>query len=187
MTSQFEKTRKVSGPRGLQPSQWGMVCPSDTPEGENCGLVKVSCSFHFTHHFARTTCSYHFPFDIYLFTLLFIVRILPLWHTLHQMRMKLPSARCYLILELKVYILIIIIVGFLCTILIFVIDIWLVSADELNSRRCFLVILNGEIVGVHSNPNKLIRTMRVFRRRGKVKCKHTHTCINLLLFSYDPS
>ncbi|XP_071851455.1 DNA-directed RNA polymerase III subunit RPC2-like isoform X4 [Apostichopus japonicus] len=38
--STFEKTRKVSGPRSLQPSQWGMLCPSDTPEGEACGLVK---------------------------------------------------------------------------------------------------------------------------------------------------
>eukprot|EP00002_Diphylleia_rotans_P011026 TRINITY_DN2189_c0_g1_i1.p1 TRINITY_DN2189_c0_g1~~TRINITY_DN2189_c0_g1_i1.p1 ORF type:complete len:798 (+),score=130.37 TRINITY_DN2189_c0_g1_i1:142-2535(+) len=40
ITSQFEKSRKVSGPRALQPSQWGMLCPSDTPEGEACGLVK---------------------------------------------------------------------------------------------------------------------------------------------------
>ncbi|KAB0804699.1 hypothetical protein PPYR_01669 [Photinus pyralis] len=40
INSQFEKTRKVSGPRSLQPSQWGMLCPSDTPEGEACGLVK---------------------------------------------------------------------------------------------------------------------------------------------------
>ena len=40
ITSQFEKTRKVSGPRALQPSQFGMLCPSDTPEGEACGLVK---------------------------------------------------------------------------------------------------------------------------------------------------
>ena len=38
--SQFEKTRKVSGPRSLQTSQWGMMCPADTPEGEACGLVK---------------------------------------------------------------------------------------------------------------------------------------------------
>ena len=38
--SQVLKSRKVSGPRALQPSQWGMLCPSDTPEGENCGLVK---------------------------------------------------------------------------------------------------------------------------------------------------
>ncbi|EPY51806.1 DNA-directed RNA polymerase III complex subunit Rpc2 [Schizosaccharomyces cryophilus OY26] len=40
ITSQFEKTRKVSGPRSLQPSQYGMLCTSDTPEGEACGLVK---------------------------------------------------------------------------------------------------------------------------------------------------
>ncbi len=32
INSQFEKTRKVSGPRSLQPSQWGMLCPADTPE-----------------------------------------------------------------------------------------------------------------------------------------------------------
>ena len=40
VNSQFEKTRKISGPRALQPSHWGVVCPSDTPEGESCGLVK---------------------------------------------------------------------------------------------------------------------------------------------------
>lgn len=40
VNSQFEKTRKVSGPRSLQASQWGVICPSDTPEGESCGLVK---------------------------------------------------------------------------------------------------------------------------------------------------
>jgi DNA-directed RNA polymerase III subunit RPC2 len=40
ISSQFEKTRKISGPRSLQPSQWGVLCPSDTPEGESCGLVK---------------------------------------------------------------------------------------------------------------------------------------------------
>uniref|UniRef100_A0AC34PWE2 DNA-directed RNA polymerase n=1 Tax=Panagrolaimus sp. JU765 TaxID=591449 RepID=A0AC34PWE2_9BILA len=40
INSAFERTRKVSGPRSLQPSQWGMLCPCDTPEGESCGLVK---------------------------------------------------------------------------------------------------------------------------------------------------
>jgi len=37
ITSQFEKTRKISGPRALQPSHWGILCPSDTPDGESCG------------------------------------------------------------------------------------------------------------------------------------------------------
>lgn len=45
--SHVEKTRKLSGPRALQPSQWGLVCPSDTPEGDQCGLVKVSFNFIF--------------------------------------------------------------------------------------------------------------------------------------------
>lgn len=40
INSQFEKTRKISGPRSLHTSQWGMLCPADTPEGESCGLVK---------------------------------------------------------------------------------------------------------------------------------------------------
>ncbi|RDA93166.1 hypothetical protein CP533_3146 [Ophiocordyceps camponoti-saundersi (nom. inval.)] len=40
INSQFEKTRKVSGPRALHLSQFGMFCPNDTPEGEACGLIK---------------------------------------------------------------------------------------------------------------------------------------------------
>jgi len=32
-SSQFEKTRKVSGPRALQPSQWGMLCLATHPKG----------------------------------------------------------------------------------------------------------------------------------------------------------
>lgn len=42
VNSQFEKTRKVSGPRSLQPSQWGMLCPSDTPEGEVFKFQNIS-------------------------------------------------------------------------------------------------------------------------------------------------
>ncbi|KAF7703840.1 DNA-directed RNA polymerase III subunit RPC2 [Cucumispora dikerogammari] len=40
VTSQFEKTRKIAGPRALHVSSWGFLCPIDTPEGESCGLVK---------------------------------------------------------------------------------------------------------------------------------------------------
>lgn len=50
MKSNFEKSRKVAGPRALQPSQWGMLCPADTPEGEQCGLVK-SLGPHFFSEF----------------------------------------------------------------------------------------------------------------------------------------
>ena len=45
--SQVERTRKVRGPRSLQPSHWGYICPTDTPEGATCGIVK---SFAQTTH-----------------------------------------------------------------------------------------------------------------------------------------
>jgi len=49
VSSQFEKTRKIAGPRSLQPSQYGMMCPSDTPDGESCGLVKnLALTSHIT-------------------------------------------------------------------------------------------------------------------------------------------
>lgn len=53
ISSQFEKTRKVSGPRSLQPSQWGMLCPSDTPEGEVRNFYfafSISCPGEWRHH-----------------------------------------------------------------------------------------------------------------------------------------
>ncbi|UYV79785.1 POLR3B [Cordylochernes scorpioides] len=40
--SQFAKMRKIAGPRSLHSSQWGIICPSDTPEGE-VGGTQVSC------------------------------------------------------------------------------------------------------------------------------------------------
>jgi DNA-directed RNA polymerase III subunit RPC2 len=33
LSSQFEKTRKIAGPRALLGSHWGMICPCDTPDG----------------------------------------------------------------------------------------------------------------------------------------------------------
>lgn len=50
VNSQFESTRKVSGPRSLQPSQWGMLCPSDTPEGEASQIfIDPYISFYYFH------------------------------------------------------------------------------------------------------------------------------------------
>lgn len=37
MSSQFNKSMKTTGPRSLLGSHWGLVCPSDTPDGESCG------------------------------------------------------------------------------------------------------------------------------------------------------
>jgi len=36
----LSKDKKITGPRSLLGSHWGMICPSDTPDGESCGLTK---------------------------------------------------------------------------------------------------------------------------------------------------
>ena len=65
INSQFEKTRKVSGPRSLQTSQWGMLCPADTPEGEACGLVKnLALLSHITTDEADTQPIERLCFDL---------------------------------------------------------------------------------------------------------------------------
>eukprot|EP00252_Welwitschia_mirabilis_P002829 TRINITY_DN12826_c0_g1_i1.p1 TRINITY_DN12826_c0_g1~~TRINITY_DN12826_c0_g1_i1.p1 ORF type:complete len:928 (-),score=181.14 TRINITY_DN12826_c0_g1_i1:493-3177(-) len=114
ISSQFEKTRKVSGPRALQPSQWGMLCPCDTPEGEACGLVKNLALM--TH---VTTDEEEGPL----------------------------ISLCY---SLGVE------------------DLSLLSGEELHSRKAYLVIFNGHILGIHRRPHTFANFMRRLRRAGKV-------------------
>jgi DNA-directed RNA polymerase beta subunit len=40
VNTQIEKTGKLVQPRKLHPTQWGVICPSETPEGASVGLVK---------------------------------------------------------------------------------------------------------------------------------------------------
>lgn len=40
LSSSFDKNLKAVGPRLLNASQYGICCPSDTPEGESVGLIK---------------------------------------------------------------------------------------------------------------------------------------------------
>ena len=41
ISSPIEGKRKTQRPRQLHNTQWGYICPSETPEGEQCGLVKM--------------------------------------------------------------------------------------------------------------------------------------------------
>ncbi|XP_076078623.1 DNA-directed RNA polymerase III subunit RPC2-like isoform X2 [Mytilus galloprovincialis] len=129
ISSQFEKTRKVSGPRSLQPSQWGMLCPSDTPEGEACGLVKnLALMTHITTDLEEA-----------------------------------PIVRLAFNLGVE--------------------DIQLLSGEEMTSSEVYIVFLNGNILGVVRNYNKLVKTIRQMRRAGfinefvSVCCNHSHKCV----------
>ncbi|KAI9563545.1 hypothetical protein GHT06_011008 [Daphnia sinensis] len=114
VNSQFEKTRKVSGPRSLQPSQWGMLCPSDTPEGEGCGLVKNLALM--TH---ITTEAEEEP----------IIRIA------QNMGVE---------------------------------DINLFSGEEISDPNIYTVFLNGNILGLVKDYQRLIRYFKLARRHGYI-------------------
>lgn len=114
ISSQFEKTRKVSGPRALQASQWGMLCPADTPEGEACGLVKSLALM--TH---ITTDDEMGP----------IIRIA---------------------FDLGVE------------------DVHLLTGEELSRPDTYVVLLNGDLLGITRGPRELVDSFRVLRRAGHV-------------------
>lgn len=120
--SHVEKAQKISGPRALQPSQYGMVCPSDTPEGEQCGLVK-----------SLTILAYITTDQVVIDTLF---------------DEQDESALRQVAYDLGV------------------LDIGLVGAEELYAYPSNIVFLNGCILGIHTQPNSLVRNIRLLRRRG---------------------
>ena len=91
-----------------------MLCPSDTPEGESCGLVK---------NLALTT---HVTTDAPEEGLLKIA------------------------IDLGME------------------DVALLGGDELYSKKHYLVFLNGQIVGVHSRPEKFALNFRLLRKSGRI-------------------
>ena len=49
-----EKTGKLVAPRKLHNTQWGIICPTETPEGGSVGLVKnLAVMTHITNERAR--------------------------------------------------------------------------------------------------------------------------------------
>ena len=112
LSAQFEKSRKVSGPRALQPSQWGVLCPSDTPEGEACGLIK---------------------------------NLALLSHISQESDPQSTARACFAL-------------G--------VIDTAVLSPTELYAPGNYRVFLNGQILGVTSQPLSFATKFRQLRRRG---------------------
>lgn len=142
LNSQFEKGRKVSGPRALQPSQWGVLCPCDTPEGESCGLVKNLALL--TH---VTTDEPEAPVARAVFALgVEDAQSLP---SLHEVLDGPPAATEKASADDAEK-----------------------QLDQQqpptasSTRRPLLVFLNGRLLGAHRNPEQLLRGVRNLRRRG---------------------
>lgn len=114
VNAHVEKTRKISGPRALQPSHFGMICPSDTPEGAQCGLVKnLAILAHVTIE----------EDDKYL------------TKTLYNLGVE---------------------------------DSSLLPGEALYTPPSYIVMLNGNILGIHRNPPLLVNAVKRLRRRGMI-------------------
>ena len=112
LSSTFDKTRKITAPRALHGSQWGMTCPSETPEGEAIGITK-----NFSLLCQVTNDNDEMHFDL----------------------VKLSFAMGTEGLE---------------------------GASSLDIQKEWIVVIDGQIVGIHRCPMHLIRGMREARRRG---------------------
>lgn len=109
ISSHFEKTQKVAGARLLYPSQFGFICPSDTPEGAQCGLIK---NFSLTVH-------------------------VTVWAD------PAPARRTLLDLGVE--------------------ELVVFSGEEISNN--YIVMLNGEPIGIVRDPYKICRRFRQVRRR----------------------
>ncbi|EAR92467.1 DNA-directed RNA polymerase (macronuclear) [Tetrahymena thermophila SB210] len=114
MNSQFKKSRKLTGPRSLLGSHWGLVCPADTPDGESCGLTKnLSLMAHIT---------------------------------IEEKKNVLSTIALNLGME----------------------DIGHYSSGEIHEDKNYMVFLNGQIIGMHRDPEAFAQKLRFMRRRGKI-------------------
>ncbi|RLF07382.1 MAG: DNA-directed RNA polymerase subunit B'', partial [Thermoprotei archaeon] len=112
VVSPLSRTQPHFEARELHPTQWGRLCPVESPEGQNCGLVK---------------------------------------------NLALLATLSIGIDEREIYDLLIYRLG--------VIPIWEARDKGIKGSK---VYLNGRLIGVHEDGEKLVRTIRQMRRQNKI-------------------
>lgn len=111
----IEKDGKLAKPRQLHNTHWGLICPTETPEGHACGLVK----------------------NLSLMAYISVGK---------------SSAPIVEILE----------------------ECGVERLEESSSMKGTKIFVNGQWIGVHSNPTELVRTLRALRRSQEI---HKETSI----------
>lgn len=109
-----EKSGKLIQPRKLHSTQWGVICPSETPEGASVGLVQNLAMMA-----SVTICS-----------------------NSENVRSQILDMGCQLFNSENIEIF------------------------EKNTK----IIINGDIIGVHENPDQLYKDLKILKRKG---------CINI--------
>ncbi|KAJ0247166.1 DNA-directed RNA polymerase II subunit 2 [Hirschfeldia incana] len=112
LNSPVGREGKLSKPRQLHNSQWGMMCPAETPEGQACGLVKnLALMVYITVGSAASP----------------ILPILANWGT-ENLEESSPSV----------------------------------------ITQAIKIFVNGKWVGIHRNPDTLVKTLRILRRSNVI-------------------
>lgn len=112
LNTPLQKQGKLSKPRQLHNTHWGMVCPAETPEGQACGLVK------------NLTLLANVSIGVYTKS---IVDFCESWGTENLVELN--------------------------------------PASILNNAKVFV---NGSWIGIHHDPEGLIRHLRNLRRRCQI-------------------
>lgn len=141
VNSQFEKTRKVSGPRSLQPSQWGMLCPSDTPEGE------VSSVYEFFNKILINLNNYDYLYKKFPQGCGLVKNLALMTHITTEIDEE-PIVRLAFNLGVE--------------------NVNILGGEEINNKKVYMVFLNGNILGVVKNYQRLVNVFRLLRRKGLI-------------------
>ena len=112
LNTPLQKQGKLSKPRQLHNTHWGMVCPAETPEGQACGLVK------------NLTLLAMVSIGVYTKN---IVEYCESWGTENLMELNPTSIQ--------------------------------------NNAKVFV---NGSWIGIHHNPEELVKNLRTLRRQMNI-------------------
>jgi len=120
LNTPMEKSGKLVQPRKLDNSQFGMVCPAETPEGSSVGLVKnmalstqitVACSSSFVRQALKDLGTRHYDDTT-------------------------PNPQAFL--------------------------------NEMGSGKAVHLMVNGDLIGYHTEPLQLYTTLKSYKRKGMI-------------------
>ena len=106
------KNNKNTAPRKLHNTQWGIICPAETPEGQPVGMVKnIALSTFITNNASS----------------------IPVRTYLQELDSK-----------------------------------YIEDVNVSDIGNMCKIFVNGDLFGVHNNPNELVQKLKLYRRQGKI-------------------
>ena len=178
INSPIGREGKLAKPRQLHNSQWGIICPAETPEGQACGLVRsipCCCASHSTPpHSYLPPCAWNFS-------------SVSIW-TVNLLGTSSAGVNAYSpgMLQVKnLALMAYISVGCPSGPIMEFLEEW--TMEKLEEIRPSIIpaatkiFVNGVWVGIHRDPTLLVNTLRQLRRQVDI-----NTEVRPLLSVYQP-